>query len=214
MHSYTTMGAVACVRTRAQLLTLLSCAYIPLTALAQKSKTVDKGRMSITVDHGYYRPAFVVLDTTLFDQVGDFQMALRPGFLPHRLALWRAGVRGMAVGACGCNMWVMALSLLLGLTHASSATPPPPAIPPIGGEPLLSHPLLTYTGCRRVSAMSSPLRQHTWLPMSLLATHTRDLAASRTTPILSLLFCSGSPQSSLVPILPSLWSLEAARSLV
>ena len=71
------MGAVACVRTRAQLLTLLSCAYIPLTALAQKSKTVDKGRMSITVDHGYYRPAFVVLDTTLFDQVGDFQMALR-----------------------------------------------------------------------------------------------------------------------------------------
>ena len=135
------MGVVACVRTRAQLLTLLSCTYIQFTALAQKSKTVDKGRMSITVDHGYYRPAFVVLDTTLFDQVGDFQMALRPGFLPHRLALWRAGVRGMAVGACGCNMWVMALSLLLGLTHASSAIPPPPAIPPIGGEPLLSHPL-------------------------------------------------------------------------
>ena len=26
--------------------------------------------------------------------------------------------------------------------------------------------------------MPSPLRQHTWLPMSLLATHTRDLAAS------------------------------------
>jgi len=113
-----------------------------------------------------------------------------------------------AVGACGCNMLAMALSLLLGLTHASSATPPPPAIPPIGGEPLLSHPLLTYTGCRRVSAMPSPLRQHTWMPMSLLATHTRDLAASRTTPILSLLFCSGSPQSSLAPILPSLWSLE------
>ena len=33
--------------------------------------------MSIRVDHGYYHPAFVVLDTTLFDQVGDFQMALR-----------------------------------------------------------------------------------------------------------------------------------------
>jgi hypothetical protein len=45
---------------------------------------------------------------------------------------------------------------------------------PIGGD----HPLLTYKGCRRVSAMPSPLRQHTWLPMSLLATHTRDLAAS------------------------------------
>jgi hypothetical protein len=33
--------------------------------------------MSIRVDHGYYHPAFVVLDTTLFDQVGDFQVALR-----------------------------------------------------------------------------------------------------------------------------------------
>ena len=77
LHSYTTMGVVACVRTRAQLLTLLSCTYIPLTGLAQKAKTVDKGRMSITEDRGYYRPAFVVLDTTRFDQVGDFQMALR-----------------------------------------------------------------------------------------------------------------------------------------
>ena len=62
---------------RAQLLTLLSCTYIPLTALAQKSATVDKGRMTIRVDDGYYRTAFEVLDTTLFDQVGKFQEALR-----------------------------------------------------------------------------------------------------------------------------------------
>jgi hypothetical protein len=70
------MGAVACVRTRAQLLTLLLCTYIPITALAQKSKTVDKGRMSIRVDGGYYHTAFEVLDTTLFDKVEKFQVAL------------------------------------------------------------------------------------------------------------------------------------------
>ena len=62
---------------RAQLLTLLSCTYIPLTALAQKSKTVDKGRMSIRVDGGDYGTAFEVLDTTLFEQVEKFQEALR-----------------------------------------------------------------------------------------------------------------------------------------
>jgi hypothetical protein len=33
--------------------------------------------MAIRVDAGYYRPAFEVLDTTLFDQVEKFQVALR-----------------------------------------------------------------------------------------------------------------------------------------
>jgi hypothetical protein len=42
-----------------------------------QSATVDKGRMTIRVDGGDYRTAFEVLDTTLFDQVGDFQMELR-----------------------------------------------------------------------------------------------------------------------------------------
>jgi hypothetical protein len=70
------MDAFACVHTRAQLLILFSCTYIPLAAIANKSGTVVKGHMKIAVDSGTYQSAFVVLDTTMFDKVGDFQNAL------------------------------------------------------------------------------------------------------------------------------------------
>ena len=95
------MGAVACVRTRAQLLTLLSCTYIPPTVLAQKSKTVDKGRMAIRVDGGYYGTAFEVLDTTLFEQVEKFQVALRDCLDTIRMRLTIGDCVG-DVGCCDC----------------------------------------------------------------------------------------------------------------
>jgi len=56
---------------------LFSCTYILLTAIAHKSGTPDKKAMTIVIDRGAYQSAFVVLDTTRFDKVGDFQDALR-----------------------------------------------------------------------------------------------------------------------------------------
>ena len=57
--------------------------------------------MAIRVDAGYYRPAFEVLETTLFDQVEKFQVALRDCLDTIRMRLTIGDCVG-DVGCCDC----------------------------------------------------------------------------------------------------------------